>query len=242
MKSELDIKKRNLQVLEAVNEKLDILGEAILLAEKVYNKKLQNMSLINFLVYKRLYMERACIENAFKSGQNILDLQNWEEFRQSSEFSAFLAKFMKKNDIIYKTLQQYEAITKKRMGEIMRFSEIRKYVNLEKVEGENVMYFTILYQWFKGQFLQQYNANKPNPDIDEVQLLAKIIDCIIIGELRPADTEVIEFSLASSRKVAASQNTQEILMYIKNQLEHLEFYRLKYFTMGYRLIPLWENQ
>ena len=67
-------------MLSKVCAKLDILGETVCFMEKRMKAKSSSLIIICFFLYKKLYVERARMEDALTSGENIFDINLWEEF------------------------------------------------------------------------------------------------------------------------------------------------------------------
>eukprot|EP00825_Cyclidium_porcatum_P026826 TRINITY_DN2882_c0_g1_i1.p1 TRINITY_DN2882_c0_g1~~TRINITY_DN2882_c0_g1_i1.p1 ORF type:complete len:139 (+),score=39.77 TRINITY_DN2882_c0_g1_i1:26-442(+) len=103
-------------------------------------------------------------------------------------------------------------------------------------------YFILVYNWIRKLFLVETQNDPQEVDVEVMQLMVKVLECLIIAQLLPGDLEVVEFSVKKYKQISTSNDKQEILKYIKEKLKHLEYFRLSFYGKGIKLQPIIEEE
>lgn len=229
------IYEENIMLIQNQLEKYNVFGKTIGDSELVFRKivDLELWRIQRFLLLKKLIKFRLSFYKAFNENQNIMDLENWIEFKNSEQFIGFMNKLQKENDFLQKDLEKLYRKTVKSLKkfELNENNKIEKFLNLDLTQNFDSLLFIILYLHIKTINPKVEVALKYN-DLDKaIKLLmhkAEIIDCLIISELQFLVDIPDFFNLNEFQTVINSLNYDLLRNYADKKEKILENWKVKY--------------
>ncbi|EAS02430.2 patatin-like phospholipase family protein (macronuclear) [Tetrahymena thermophila SB210] len=227
----------NVRILQEELDKFNVLAQTVERAEDILQAKSNFWVVVSFFILKKLYLIRKELEEQLDAYVKVDEsLDRWEVFCLSPEYSKFMEKLRKQNDMIFNSVSSLQKLTIKRLQRLnpQVSNELKKHVPIEDTPNYSANFYVHLH--FHIISLQEsLSKQMKEAQIELLRHITQLQDCLLIVEQGLFVNNEDFFSIQQHNAIQMTPSLEMLQSYSNQKQEKLQMFLMYYRSMGYDL-------
>ncbi|KAL4432639.1 hypothetical protein ABPG74_004932 [Tetrahymena malaccensis] len=227
----------NVRILQEELNKFNVLAQTVERAEDILQAKSNFWVVVSFFILKKLYLIRKELEEQLDAYVKVDDsLERWEEFCLSPEYSKFMEKLRKQNDMIFNSVSSLQKLTIKRLQRLnpQVSNELKKHVPIEETPNYSANFYVHLHLHIIS-LQESLSKQMKEAQIELLRHITQLQDCLLIVEQGLFVNNEDFFSIQQHNAIQMTPSLEMLQCYSNQKQEKLQMFLMYYRSMGYDL-------